>query len=85
VLEFNAAACGARLEALARHAGCADLAARTRELNRLCGIPARLRDHGVPIEALPSLAAKAIVDGCHQLNPRPCSQEDLLELYRQAW
>ena len=34
--------------------------------------------------ALPALAAKAIQDGCHQLNPRPCTVEDLLDLYRAA-
>jgi alcohol dehydrogenase class IV len=31
------------------------------------------------------LAGKAIEDGCHLLNPRPCTQEDLLALYRAAW
>ena len=36
-------------------------------------------------EALPGLADKAIQDGCHRLNPRPCTREDLLRLYRAAW
>jgi alcohol dehydrogenase class IV len=31
------------------------------------------------------LADKAFEDGCHQLNPRPCTREDLLALYQQAW
>jgi alcohol dehydrogenase class IV len=35
--------------------------------------------------SLDSLADKAIQDGCHQLNPRPCSREDLLQLYRLAF
>jgi len=85
VLDFNREASGPRLETLARHIGCGDMAERTRELNALCGIAPRLRDHAIPLEALPSLAAKAIQDGCHQLNPRACSEEDLLDLYRQAW
>jgi alcohol dehydrogenase class IV len=85
VLDFNRDAASARLVTLARHIGCDDMAARTRELNSICGIAPRLRDHGVPLEALPSLAAKAIQDGCHQLNPRRCSESDLLELYRQSW
>jgi alcohol dehydrogenase class IV len=85
VLEFNREASASRLSTLARQIGCDDVAVRTRELNTLCGIAPRLRDHGIPLEALPSLAAKAIQDGCHQLNPRSCSEADLLELYRQAW
>jgi len=31
------------------------------------------------------LADKAFEDGCHQLNPRPCTREDLLALYKYAW
>jgi alcohol dehydrogenase class IV len=43
-----------------------------------------LRDYGVTEAALPSLADKAFEDGCHQLNPRPCTRADLLALYRAA-
>ncbi|HUQ90637.1 MAG TPA: iron-containing alcohol dehydrogenase [Bryobacteraceae bacterium] len=85
VLEFNRSVSGERLAALARQCGVPDLIARTVELNRLCGIAPRLRDYGVPEDALGTLASKAIEDGCHQLNPRPCTVEDLLSLYRQAW
>ena len=48
------------------------------------GIAPHLRDFGITEAALPSLADKAFQDGCHQLNPRPCTREDLLELYRRA-
>jgi len=54
-------------------------------LNSRIGIKPRLRDWGVTEEILPRLADKAIQDGCHQLNPRPCTREDLLALYRDAW
>ena len=57
---------------------------RVRELNRRLGIKPRLRDWGVTEEILPALADKAIQDGCHQLNPRPCTREDLLHLYKEA-
>ncbi len=85
VLEFNREASAARLAQLSAHLECGDLAARVRELNTLCSIQPRLRDYGIPESALPMLADKAIQDGCHQFNPRPCTREDLLSLYRQAW
>jgi alcohol dehydrogenase class IV len=62
-----------------------DLIERTRELNELCGIKPRLREYGVAETALEMLAAKAFEDGCHLTNPRPCTREDLLRLYRKAW
>ncbi|MBI3683184.1 MAG: iron-containing alcohol dehydrogenase [Acidobacteria bacterium] len=85
VLEFNREVGQERLEKLARQAGVVDLIERTRELNRICGIQQRLRDYGIPESALAGLAKKAFEDGCHPSNPRPCSVEDLLYLYRQAW
>ena len=85
VLEFNRAAVPERFERLAAEFGGNDIAERVRELNHRAGIPPRLRDFGVPWAVLPALADKAIQDGCHQLNPRPCSRDDLLALYEQAW
>jgi 4-hydroxybutyrate dehydrogenase len=85
VLEFNQAAAADRLQTLSDQFGYSDVAEAVRELNRRIGIPARLREFGVSESALPALADKAIQDGCHQLNPRPCTREDLLELYRQAY
>ena len=83
VLEFNRPAAVARLKDLAAIFG-GDPAEQVRALNRLAGIAPRLRDYGITEAALPALADKAIQDGCHQLNPRPCTREDLLELYRLA-
>ena len=76
VLEFNRPTAGKRMEDLAALFGGGDAAERVRELNRRVGIAPRLRDWGVKEE---------ILDGCHQLNPRPCSREDLLALYRAAY
>jgi len=45
----------------------------------------RLRDVKVDRESLPKLAGKAIQDGCHLTNPRPCTEADLLKLYEAAW
>jgi alcohol dehydrogenase class IV len=85
VLEFNKSVCAARLATLADRFGMDDAIERVRELNRILRIAPQLRDHGIPEDALPMLADKAFQDGCHLLNPRPCTREDLLELYRQSW
>jgi len=53
--------------------------------NRSLGITQRLRDLGVPRDALPLLSAKAMEDGCHLTNPRRCSQADMLRLYEEVW
>lgn len=83
-------------EALGLFAGCAaeveraaDPAVLTAEFlaefNHSLGIRQRLRDLGVPRDALPALATKAHEDGCHLTNPRPCSEADLLGLYERCW
>jgi len=55
------------------------------EFNHSLDIRQRLRDLGVPSEALPQLATKAIEDGCHLTNPRQCTESDMLRLYEEAW
>jgi len=85
VLEYNQPAVAPRLADLAAQFGGGDVAARVRELNQRAAIAPRLRDYGVAEPMLPALADKAIQDGCHQLNPRPCTREDLLAMYRAAW
>ncbi|MBX7166923.1 MAG: iron-containing alcohol dehydrogenase [Pirellulales bacterium] len=61
------------------------VAAWLEELNRSLGITQRLRDLKIPRDALPMLAQKAFEDGCHLTNPRPCTVEDLLRMYEEAW
>jgi alcohol dehydrogenase class IV len=48
------------------------------------GIPDSLAAVGVKEEHLPMLAKQAFGDICHKTNPRPCSEEDFLSLYREA-
>jgi 4-hydroxybutyrate dehydrogenase len=84
VLEYNASASGERFADLSRQFG-SDPIERVRNLNSICGIAPRLRDYNIPEDALEMLAGKAIEDGCHLLNPRPCTREDLLQLYRASW
>jgi alcohol dehydrogenase class IV len=86
VLEFNMESPSQpRLVEAARVLGAASAAAGIRRLNELLGLKPRLRDYGVREDALEMLAAKAIQDGCHWNNPRPCRESDLLALYRAAY
>jgi len=55
------------------------------DLNRRIGIPGSLGEVGIEEEALALLARKAFEDSCHKTNPRPCSEEDLLMLYKEAY
>jgi 4-hydroxybutyrate dehydrogenase len=48
------------------------------------GINAGLASSGIHEDHLPLLAKKALEDACHRSNPRPCSETDLLDLYRFA-
>ncbi|HWQ13010.1 MAG TPA: iron-containing alcohol dehydrogenase [Roseiflexaceae bacterium] len=50
-----------------------------------CGLPARLRDVGVPEDALPAIADAALGDAAIFTNPRPATIEDILEVARAAW
>jgi len=87
VMEFNLPAVAERMKELAAAmdtTGTEAAIERVRELNRICGIVPRLRDYGVTKQMLPAMAAKAMEDGCRLLNPRPCTEPDMLALYRQA-
>lgn len=53
-------------------------------LRRNVGLPDGLGAEGIEEEALPKLAELAMADGCHQLNPRECTAEDMLALYRAS-
>ncbi len=54
------------------------------QLRASIGLPAGLREAGVSEEQLPALADKAFEDACHRGNPRSCTRDDLLALYRAA-
>ncbi|MFH1718270.1 MAG: iron-containing alcohol dehydrogenase [Planctomycetota bacterium] len=55
------------------------------DLNRRIGIPKSLAEVGIKEDQLCILAKKAFEDPCHQSNPRPCTEEDLLMLYKEAF
>jgi len=48
------------------------------------GVPTTLSALGIDENVLPELAANAHRDPIHKANPRPCTENDLLALYRSA-
>ena len=57
------------------------------QVTQLCkdiGIPSRLREVNVKSEMIPRLAEQAVADQCHLTNPRPCTEQDMINLYQQA-
>lgn len=96
VLEFNRFASEERLRDLAvameidGSKGSAAEAAtalitRLRKLLQETDIPVTLGALGVTRDLIPLLAKKAREDACHQSNPRPCSEADMIALYEKAF
>jgi alcohol dehydrogenase class IV len=55
-----------------------------RALRARVGLPSGLREAGVPENALERLADLAFEDPCHRENPRACTRNDLLAMYRAS-
>ncbi len=95
VMEFNRSTCEERLRDLALamnlkiwdspvpEAASAAIQ-RVQGLLTEIGSPYRLSTLGISREMIPMLAKKAMEDACHRLNPRPCSEADMVELYMRA-
>jgi alcohol dehydrogenase class IV len=62
----------------------AALIVRVCELLPEVGIPSTLGALGVTRHQIPLLARKAMEDACHQSNPRPCTEADMIALYEKA-
>lgn len=93
VLDFNRVAVPERIAEIARQLGVRsteestlsfECAGAVRALRKSIGLPSDLRSQGIEESDLPHLAARAYKDVCHQLNPRPCTEEDLLTLYKAS-
>ncbi len=91
VMRFNMEVASARArladvgEALGAGRDAAAACDAVERLAREIGIPARLRDAGVPEDLLDALAEAALADSCHATNPRPCTLADFRRLYREAY
>jgi 4-hydroxybutyrate dehydrogenase len=88
VMDFNEQAATERVLHVGLLLGAdADLGACSKAVARLrkeLGLPGGLREVGVSTDLFPKLADKAIEDACHRENPRPCTRDDLLSLYRAS-
>ncbi len=86
VVDFNTAAVPERVERVRAllNPQAASLGEALRGLRAQLGLANGLGAHGVTRADIPKLAAKAIQDGCHASNPRPCTEADLASLYEAS-
>jgi len=54
-------------------------------LNKISGLPTRLRDAGVSEDMLPKIAEAAVNDGAHVYNPKELTYDIALGLYKKAF
>jgi 4-hydroxybutyrate dehydrogenase len=86
VVAWNAEVVGDRVARAAQVFGVSgnELPDAIRKLRSDLGLPNGLGAEGITLDHLSRLADLAIEDACHRCNPRPCTREDLLALYRQS-
>lgn len=97
VMEFNAPYTGEKFREIARAMGVKDVDKMSQEeyrkaaidavkqLKKDVNIPETLRDINVKEEDLEALSDAAMADVCTGGNPRPCSKELVLEVYKKAF
>ncbi|MBD2462985.1 iron-containing alcohol dehydrogenase [Oscillatoria sp. FACHB-1407] len=89
-MQFNLQAVPERLARLATVVGAdeptgAGFIAWLNALKAEVGIPNTLTEAGVAVDRLDQLVAIAFADGCHPLNPRPCTADDIRGIYTSAF
>ena len=97
VMEFNAEYTGEKFREIARMMGVENVDSMAqpeyrkaavdavRRLSLDVGIPQTLKEIGVKEADLPALADAAMADVCTGGNPRPCTKELVLEVYKKAF
>ena len=97
VMEFNKDYTGEKFREIARAMGVEGVDAMSaeeyraaainavRQLSKDVGIPQTLSEIGVKEEDLPDLATAAMADVCTGGNPRPCTHELVLGVYKKAF
>lgn len=88
VLRFNYEACRPKMEALARAIVLSSGAEVPGAFAWLLGelaLPQRLRELGVPRQALEALVPQAVEDHCSATNPRRLDEDAARRLYVEAW
>ena len=96
-MEFNAEYTGEKFREIARMMGVENVDSMAqpeyrkaavdavRRLSLDVGIPQTLKEIGVKEADLPALADAAMADVCTGGNPRPCTKELVLEVYKKAF
>ena len=96
VMEYNAEYTGDKFKYIAQAMG-VDTTGMTQEeyraaavnavkkLSKDVGIPEKLHEIGVKEEDLQALSESAFADVCTGGNPRPCTVESILEIYKKAF
>ncbi|MCC6873647.1 MAG: iron-containing alcohol dehydrogenase [Sandaracinaceae bacterium] len=93
VLDFNRTAITMRVARIARILGVKgndletlafECAGKVRALRKQLGLPNGLAEAGVTEEQIVQLAPLAFADATHQSNPRTCTKDDMLALYRAS-
>jgi alcohol dehydrogenase class IV len=93
VLDFNASVIPERLAKIARllgskeasdEAAAKDCSARVAALRAEVGLPAGLGAIGIADAQLDKLSQLAFEDPCHTENPRSCTRDELLALYKRS-
>ena len=96
VMEFNlphviekyadvADALGVNLEGISKGEAACTAIDEIRELNAELNMPTGLGEAGLDREKMPKLAADAMLDHCYKLNPRQCTEQDMLHLLEAAF
>lgn len=95
VMTFNIQAVPERYAKIARVLGCKtvevtkaanEAAEKAKALSKACGIPAKMRELGIPETAIPGMAEGALqVTRLLKNNPRPVTLEDAQTIYEQAF
>lgn len=96
VESFNASVCPDRLRDVAKAMGIdvqglsAEQGAQAaltaiRTLSKDIGIPGGLKELGAKADDIPTLAANALKDACGLTNPRPADQQQIEEIFRNAF
>jgi alcohol dehydrogenase class IV len=93
VLDFNRSAVPEKIARIAHRMGVRasdtetlafECSGAVRALRKKLGLPDGLAAAGISEEVLGRLAALAYEDACHRGNPRACTADDLLSLYRAS-
>jgi alcohol dehydrogenase class IV len=88
-MEFNLPASPERHAQVAHALGCATAregVEKIRSLIRECGLPATLKEVGIPYDAIETLAVDAMkITRLLNNNPRPVTLQDAIAIYRSAY